>query len=475
MKIIDIYKSMKDLIRNILKEKTSIKSKESIYESELDEVGRPRIYSDEEVLERACKYKNARDFSKNDDKYYAAALRRRMMLKIRGTCGYKSLGNLYSRMLYMYIWEKNINAVYFGLTCDEDRRYNEHTKEEKEILDEMDVAPNCKIGNKSGVQNFIKQHGNFDRYFNISNGYIDAETAAFGEMCLIDHFKTDAEWAGKIIVVNRTKGGELGGRCFASARRMVQDVNKILEKQYNTPEELEKGDPKMFAYWAKNANTQRALNQGLNKRFFPDAPYSKDEILSIAINYYDENKFKEENERAYKSAKRNKMLDILFPPGFVYVNLDNDKTYNNLKEVSDDLNVDFFDLFNDMKRGQGELDYNIVLKPKNEINENILKKIIKEETEEIDQKVMNFLVRRHKVNEVNIDDRIKFKEVYFKVDDDYYLGISMFDNKKKQIRLIIDMLENNNVIEPIDNFSNENDPYRQKIVRTIKKFLSEIM
>jgi hypothetical protein len=128
-----------------------------------------------------------------------------------------------------------------------------------------------------------------------------------------------------------------------------------------------------------------------------------------------------------------------------------------------------------MKRGQGELDYNIVLKPKNEINENILKKIIKEETEEIDQKVMNFLVRRHKVNEVNIDDRIKFKEVYFKVDDDYYLGISMFDNKKKQIRLIIDMLENNNITEPIDNFSNENDPYRQKVVRTIKKFLSEIM
>ena len=105
----------------------------------------------------------------------------------------------------------------------------------------------------------------------------------------------------------------------------------------------------------------------------------------------------------------------------------------------------------------------------------LIRYILKEETEEIDQKVMNFLVRRHKVNEVNIDDRIKFKEVYFKVDDDYYLGISMFDNKKKQIRLIIDMLENNNVIEPIDNFSNENDPYRQKIVRTIKKFLSEMM
>ena len=163
------------------------------------------------------------------------------------------------------------------------------------------------------------------------------------------------------------------------------------------------------------------------------------------------------------------------PPGFVYVNLDNDKTYNNLKEVSDDLNVDFFDLFNDMKRGQGELDYGITLKPKNEINESILKKIIKEETEEIDQKVMNFLLRRYKVNEVNIDDRIKFKELYFKVDDEYYLGISMFDSKKKQIRLIIDMLENNNITEPINNFSNENDPYRQKVVRTIKKFLGQVM
>jgi hypothetical protein len=37
------------------------------------------------------------------------------------------------------------------------------------------------------------------------------------------------------------------------------------------------------------------------------------------------------------------------------------------------------------------------------------------------------------------------------------------------------MLVNNNVIEPVDNFSNENDPYRQKIVRTIKKFLYEVM
>jgi hypothetical protein len=103
-----------------------------------------------------------------------------------------------------------------------------------------------------------------------------------------------------------------------------------------------------------------------------------------------------------------------------------------------------------------------------------IKHILKEETEEIDQNVFNFLRRRYKINEVNIDDRIKFKELYFKVDDDYY-GISMWDSKKRQIRKILDMLQENNVIEPVNNYSNQNDPYRQKVVRTIKKFLYEVM
>ena len=104
----------------------------------------------------------------------------------------------------------------------------------------------------------------------------------------------------------------------------------------------------------------------------------------------------------------------------------------------------------------------------------MIKSILKEETEEIDQNVMNFLLRRYEINEINIDDRIKFKELYFKVGGDYY-GVSMWDSKKRQIRKILNMLEENNVIEPINNFANENDPYRQKVVRTIKKFLSEIM
>ena len=104
----------------------------------------------------------------------------------------------------------------------------------------------------------------------------------------------------------------------------------------------------------------------------------------------------------------------------------------------------------------------------------LIKHILKEETEEIDQNVMNFLLRRYEINEVNIDDNIKYKEIYFKVGDEYY-GVSMWDNKKRQVRVILNMLKENNVIDPVNNFENENDPYRQKIVRTIKKFLYEVM
>ena len=104
----------------------------------------------------------------------------------------------------------------------------------------------------------------------------------------------------------------------------------------------------------------------------------------------------------------------------------------------------------------------------------LIRHILKEETEEIDQKVMNFLVRRYEVKEYNGYDQIRFKRVFFKLDNELY-AITTFDNKKRQVRLILNMLEDNNVTEPIDNFSNENNPYRQKVIRTIKKFLSNVM
>jgi len=104
----------------------------------------------------------------------------------------------------------------------------------------------------------------------------------------------------------------------------------------------------------------------------------------------------------------------------------------------------------------------------------LIRHILKEETEEIDQNVLNFLLRRYKIKELDLGENLKFKNLYLEVGGDYY-QISTWRSKKSNILEILNMLEENNVIEPVDNFSNENNFYRQKIVRTIKRFLNQVM
>jgi len=459
---------MRDLIKNILLEK--------ITNSEIDEA-RISKYTENDILDTACKYDTMRDFMKNHKNIYQAAWRKDLLLKIKNVCNYRTLGNLFERMIYMYIWEENIKAVYFGLTCDEDRRYEEHAGDVG-IMKNVEVAPNCDFGSTSAVRKFIQENGLFDRYVAITDGYIPARVAAAAEMCLIDHYRNDPEWKDNIIVVNRSKGGELGGRCSVNFQNLFKHSELILKELIQTPEELLLKHPRIHKYWSKDPSRKKMMNKRLGTRFFIDAPYSIEEILNIVSEYNNREEFSQKDRRAFLSAKRQKMLDILFPENETYKNLKTGESYDNLIDVSKKMNVNLEDLFNTVKRGQ-EKKYNINLtsdlEPQENLLESLIKKILKEETEEIDQKVMNFLLRRYKVNEVNIGDNIRFKETYFKLGDDYYLGISSFDNKKRQIKMIIDMLINNNVIEPIDNFSNENDPYRQKIIRTIKKFLSQVM
>ena len=42
----------------------------------------------------------------------------------------------------------------------------------------------------------------------------------------------------------------------------------------------------------------------------------------------------------------------------------------------------------------------------------LIRYILKEETEEIDQKVMNFLMRRYEIKEFNNLDQVRFKKVF---------------------------------------------------------------
>jgi len=110
----------------------------------------------------------------------------------------------------------------------------------------------------------------------------------------------------------------------------------------------------------------------------------------------------------------------------------------------------------------------------NKLNESIR---LTENEEDPTQKILNFLIRRHKVEEKNLGDEeepITFKIITFNLEGEFY-SVSNFQNKITQVQQIFDMLIDGNIIEPIELYGKSNDPYRQKVIRAIKRFLNQVM
>jgi len=110
----------------------------------------------------------------------------------------------------------------------------------------------------------------------------------------------------------------------------------------------------------------------------------------------------------------------------------------------------------------------------NKLNES--RRLIENE-EDPTQKILNFLMRRYKVEEKNLGDEeepITFKIITFNLEGEIY-SVSNFQNKITQVQQIFDMLIHGNVIEPIELYGKSLDPYRQKVIRTIKRFLNQVM
>jgi hypothetical protein len=102
---------------------------------------------------------------------------------------------------------------------------------------------------------------------------------------------------------------------------------------------------------------------------------------------------------------------------------------------------------------------------------------LNESEEDPTQKILNFLLRRYKVDEVDLGwagHPIKLKMIKFEIDGESY-SISTFENKRQQIVKILDMLKTHNIIEEIDQYEGKLDPYTQKVIRSIKQFINQVM
>ena len=110
----------------------------------------------------------------------------------------------------------------------------------------------------------------------------------------------------------------------------------------------------------------------------------------------------------------------------------------------------------------------------------LIRHILKEETEEIDQEVMNFLIRRIKkeTKKLNTDydvlEPLEFTEYTFEGLPEY--GFNSFYNSKKDLELKLSkMLYEIGVIDFWIYDLEPQDPKRIKLVKTVRQFLNNIL
>jgi len=109
---------------------------------------------------------------------------------------------------------------------------------------------------------------------------------------------------------------------------------------------------------------------------------------------------------------------------------------------------------------------------------NLIKNILKEETEDLDKGLLNYLRRRVNLETKDLsfgDDKpLIVKTASFNIDGDWY-NINSFMSKKEMKFRIMNMLEENNQINFAGYDPNVLNTDRQKVIRTIKYFIDGIM
>jgi len=190
---------------------------------------------------------------------------------------------------------------------------------------------------------------------------------------------------------------------------------------------------------------------------------------------YDDSNFNEDEKKQFEMFLYNAIADLNI--GNVAINPIAKKMF---KDQSNYLSADFVngkywvDLDHEIEYDDNDIK-NLYLKYKqnNKLNES---RRLTETKEDPTQKILNFLLRRYKVEERNLgfeEKPIIFWTIFFDVNGETYV-ISKFDNKREQIRKIVDMLTIHNIIEPIDPYERQLDPYTQKVIRAVKSFLTQV-
>jgi predicted GIY-YIG superfamily endonuclease len=235
-------------------------------------------YTDDFILLTGSKYDYPTQFKTNEPNIYGAAQKRKLLDQIKYKVGY--IGNKLKRMVYVY--EFPDRSVYVGLTYNENKRKSEH------------------FGNRpTSVTKHIDATGLTPNYINVTDGYILATDAAILEETLRLKYKSEG-W----IILNKRKGGGLGGNVIKWTTNMIKDVaNKCI-----TREEFKDIYP-----GAMNASKQKGIYDEVTQHMDYQLNYFKlEDIILMAKNYETIQEFRKENEPMYMFVNRNKLEDKVY-------------------------------------------------------------------------------------------------------------------------------------------------------------------
>ena len=101
-----------------------------------------------------------------------------------------------------------------------------------------------------------------------------------------------------------------------------------------------------------------------------------------------------------------------------------------------------------------------------------------ENEEDPTKKILNFLRRRSEVEEKNLGGEeypINFKILRIYIGDGTWDSITRFENKKEQVRRILNILMDNRIIDRFEFNETRYNPYAQQAIRAVKTFLNQVM
>lgn len=103
---------------------------------------------------------------------------------------------------------------------------------------------------------------------------------------------------------------------------------------------------------------------------------------------------------------------------------------------------------------------------------------LNENEEDPTKKILNFLRRRSEVEEKNLGGEeypINFKILRIYIGDGTWNNITRFENKKDQVRRILNILMDNRIIDRFEFNETRYNPYAQQAIRAVKTFLNQVM